>query len=262
MQSNKWTTRAAIGIVILAIVVVGTLIVRRITALSDKTPRVVYQLPETRNSEQRKQLLERITRAQVRRVPKAATTQTDDRSKSETIQSNSELDSIKTQESFDNSEAQKFDEAEQNEGQIDYDRRFDTLMNVTRKMEVILAEAKPLNEELDRMLNKWSRNIRDPENLTEDEVRQGEEIKEEVDFMMEALQELNDRLDSFIEKIASAVPGAVRTESFALNSQPVSNMQRVSIDYQYIRSALGTPPEEYDAHLSEFFGTFHRVRVR
>lgn len=260
MQSNSWMIKTVIGAAVLVIIVAGVLIIRRITASSDETPRVVYKLPETRNSEQRRQLLNRLTRSQVRRVPKTATTRADDRNNAESSPNNSAADAIDTQDSFDNSEPQVWDEAEQNEGQIDYDKRFDTLMGVTRKMGVILAETKPINEELDRMLSEWSRNIRDPENLTEDEVRQGEEIKEEVDSMVEALQELNKRLDAFIEEIASAVPGAVRTESFAPNLQHGSSMQRVSIDYQYIRSALGAPPEEYDAHLSEFFRTFHRVQ--
>lgn len=260
MQTNSRKTKAVIGVVVLALLVAGALIIRRITASSDETPRVVYQLPKTRNSEQRKQLLEQITRAQVRRLPKASATQTDDRRESESSQNNSATDSIETQESIDNSGTEGFDQAEQNEGQIDYDKRFDTLMSVTRKMEVILAEAKPINEVLDRVLSEWSRNIRDPENLTEDEIRQGEEIKDEVDSMTEELQELNERLDAFIEEIASAVPGSIRTESLAADLQQLGNMQRVSIDYQYILSALGTPPEEYDAHLSEFFGSFYHWR--
>lgn len=260
MKANSRTTKAVIGIAVLVILVAGVLVVRRITASSDETPRVVYQLPKTRNSEQRKQLLERITRAQVRRLPKASATQTDDRRESESSQVNPATDSIETRGSIDNSGTQGFDQAEQNLGQLDYDKRFDTLMSVTRKMEAILAEAKPINEELDRILSDWSGNIRDPENLTEDEIRQGEEIKDEVDSMIEGLQEFNERLDALIEEIASTVPGSIRIESPDADVHQSDTMQRVSIDYQYIQSALGTPPEEFDAHLSEFFESFHHWR--
>ncbi|MDE0299064.1 MAG: hypothetical protein OXN17_10560 [Candidatus Poribacteria bacterium] len=260
MQANSRTTKAVIGAAFLAIIIVGALIVRRITASSGDSPRVVYQLPDTRNSEHRKQLLERITRAQVARTSKTLPAQADDRHESDSSQVNPVADSIETQESNGNSGTQAFDQAEQNGGQSDYDERFDTLMSVTRKMEAILAEAKPINEKLDRILNDWSDNIEDPENLTEDEIRQGQEIKDEVDSMADVLQEFNDRLDALIEEIASAVPGSIRTQSLDAELHELGTMQRVSIDYQYIRSAIGTPPDEYDSHLSNFFESFNHWR--
>ena len=76
------------------------------------------------------------------------------------------------------------------------------------------------------------------------------ELKEEMGPMMEAREELNKNLGSFVEDVASAAPGALRTESHG------AYKQRLTFDYSEIRSALGAPPERYDARLSEFFASF------
>ena len=250
MQTNKWTTRAVIGIVILAILVAGMLIVRRITASSDKTPRVVYQLPETRNSEQRKQLLNRLTHAQVRRVPKAVTTQTENRSRSETNQSSSTPNPDETEERSDADEFGEWEEEDWDDEGPAYDKRYDDLASAATNIRSVMKQIERIDEEFERVFGEWKRNVRDPKNPTEEEERAIVETKEDMAPMFEAREELNDSLGSFVEDVASAVPGALRTESYG------GDKQRLSFDYGQIRSALGAAPEQYDARLSEFFASF------
>ena len=249
MQTNSWTIKAVIGVGVLSIFVGGALIVRRITASSDESPRVVYQLPKTRNSEQRKQLLQRITRAQVRRVPKAAATPSDDRSESEFSQSNSVSDRDETEERFDAIEFEEWAEEEQYEELTAYDKRYDDLASAATRIQSVIKQIERIDEEAEQVFGDWKRNVRDPKNLTEEEKRTIAEAKEELGPMFEAREELNESLGSFVEDVASAVPGALRTESYG------SDKQRLSFDYSQIRSALGAPPERY-GHLSEFFASF------
>ena len=101
-----------------------------------------------------------------------------------------------------------------------------------------------------KCLATGKRNVRDPKNLTEEEKRTIAEAKEELGPMFEAREELNESLGSFVEDVASAVPGALRTQSYG------AEKQRLSFDYGQIRSALGAPPERYNAQLSEFFTSF------
>ena len=250
MQTNKWTTRAVIGIVVLAIVVAGALIVRRIAASSDETPRVVYQLPETRNSEQRKQLLNRLTRAQVRRVPKAATSQTDDRSETESSQDNSAPDRDDTGERFEAPEFEEWEEGDQDDEGPAYDKRYDDLVSATTRIQSVLKQIERIDEEVERVFGEWKRNVRDPKNPTAEEARAIAEMKEVTAPMMAAREELNESLGTFVEDVASTVPSALRTEYYG------ADKQRVSVDYGQIRSALGAAPEQYDARLSEFFASF------
>ena len=250
MQTNSWTIKAVIGVGVLSIFVGGALIVRRITASSDESPRVVYQLPKTRNSEQRKQLLQRITRAQVRRVPKAAATPSDDRSESEFSQSNSVSDRDETEERFDAIEFEEWAEEEQYEELTAYDKRYDDLASAATRIQSVIKQIERIDEEAEQVFGDWKRNVRDPKNLTEEEKRTIAEAKEELGPMFEAREELNESLGSFVEDVASAVPSALRTQSYG------AEKQRLSFDYGQIRSALGAPPERYNAQLSEFFASF------
>ena len=250
MQTNSWTTKAVIGVGVLSIFVGGALIVRRITASSDETPRVVYQLPKTRNSEQRKQLLERITRAQVRRVPKAATTKTNVRSEMETDQTRSAPEPDETEERFDAIEFEEWAEEEQYEELTAYDKIYDNLYSTTTRIQSVMKQIERIDEEVERVFGEWKRNVRDPKNLTEEEERTIAEAKEEMEPMFEAREELNESLGSFVEDVASAVPSALRTQSYG------AEKQRLSFDYGQIRSALGAPPEQYNTQLSEFFTSF------
>lgn len=250
MQTNTWTVKAAIGIVALVIIVASALIVRRITASSNETPRVVYQLPKTKHSEERKQLLERITRAQVRSVPKAATTQAEDRRESESGQSSSAAESDETEERFDADEFEEWAEEEHDEEAPTYDKRYDDLISATTNVQSVMNQIKRIDEETERIFEGWKRNVRDPKNPTKEEEQRIMEAKEDMAPMFEAREELYDSLGSFVEDVASAVPGALRTESFD------ADKQRLSFDYSEIRSALGAPPERIDAQLSEFFASF------
>ena len=250
MQMNSWTTKAVIGVGILAIIIAGALVVRRITASSDNTPRVVYQLPKTRNSEQRKQLLERITRAQVRRVPTAATAKTNDRGEMEMSQTRSAPELDETEEYSEASEFEEWAEEEQDVEEGSYDRRYDDLVSVATKIKSVMEKIERIDEEVDRVFGDWKRNVRDPENLTKEEEQRITEMKEEIAPMYEAREELNDSLGSFVEEVASAVPSALRTESHG------PEKQRLSFDYGQIRSELGVPPERYDGQLSDFFASF------
>ena len=250
MQTNTWTTKTIIGVAILVILVSGVLILRRITASSDKTPRVVYQLPKTRNSEQRKELLKRITNAQVRRVPQAAMTPTDDRSEDESSQSNSGAGVIERQERSETSEFGEWEEEEQDEEAPAYDKRYDDLYSATTEIQSVMNQIKRIDEETERVFGDWKRNVRDPKNLTKEEEQRIMEAKEDMAPMFEAREELYDSLGSFVEDVASAVPDALNTESHG------PDKQRLSFDYSQIRSVLGAPPERYDGHLSDFFASF------
>ena len=250
IQTNSLTTKAVIGVVVLAIVVVGVLIVRRITASSDETSRVIYELPKTKNSEQRKELLKRITRARARPAPKAAETSAADRNETESNQTRLESDADETEERFDISELEKWEEEEHEDGQSAYNRGYDDLISATTKIQSVLEQIARIDEEVERMFGEWKRNVRDPKNPTKQEERAIEEMKEGMQPMFEAREELNESLGSFVEDVASAFPGALRTESHG------AHKQRVSFDYGQIRSALGAPPERHDAHLSDFFASF------
>ena len=250
MQTNSWTIKAVIGVGVLAIIVAGVLIVHRITASSDETPRVVYQLPKTRNSEQRKQLLERITRAQVRRAPKASTTKTNDRSDMETDQTRSAPEPDETEERYDATEFEEWAEEEQYEEPTAYDKIYDNLYSTTTRIQSVMKQIERIDEEVERVFGEWKSNARDSKNLTEEEKRTIAETKEEMEPMFEAREELNESLGSFVEDVASAVPSALHTQSYG------AEKQRLSFDYGQIRSALGAPPERYNAQLSEFFASF------
>ena len=249
MQTNSWTTKAVIGVGILAIIIAGALVVRRITASSDNTPRVVYQLPKTKNSEQRKQLLERITRAQVRQVPEAAA-KTDDRREVETSETHSAPEPDETEEHYDPAQFEEWAEEVLDEEEASYDRRYDDLVNVAAKIKSVMEKIERIDEEVDRVFGDWKRNVRDPKNPTKEEEQRITEMKEEMAPMFEAREELNESLGSFVEDVASAVPSALRTESFG------AEKQRISFDYGEIRSELGAPPDRFDGQLSEFFAEF------
>ena len=250
MQTNTWTARAAIGIVALAILVAGGRLVRRMIASSDDTPRVIYELPKTRNSEQRKEILRRITRVQARPAPKPAETSSSAPSETDSIQTRSVTDPDESEERVEASDFEDWEEDEQDEERRDYDKRYDDLIGATTKVQSVLEQIKRIDEEIDRMEREWKRNVRDPKNPTEEEERAIVELKEEMGPMMEAREELNKNLGSFVEDVASAAPGALRTESHG------AYKQRLTFDYSEIRSALGAPPERYDARLSEFFASF------
>lgn len=250
MHTNSWTTKAIIGLGLLIIIVAGVFVVRRITASSNETPRVVYQLPKTKNSEQRKELLKRITRAQVRQVPKADTTKTNDRREMETDQTRSAPDPDETEERFDAAEFEEWAEEERVETALTYDKIYDDLFSAATKIQSVMRQIERIDEETERIFGDWKRNVRDPKNPTKEEERAIVEAKEEMAPMFEAREELNDSLGSFVEDVASAVPGALRTESHG------PDKQRLSFDYSQIRSSLGAPPERYDGHLSEFFASF------
>lgn len=250
MQTNSWTTKAVIGVGVLAIIIAGALVIRRITASADDTPRVVYQLPKTKNSEQRKQLLERITRAQVRRVPETAAAKTDDRREVETSQTHSATEPEETEGRFDAAEFEEWAEEKHDEETPAYDKRYDELFNVATRIQSVMKQIERIDEETDRVFGDWKRNVRDPKNPTKEEEQRITEMKEEMAPMFEAREELNESLGSFVEDVASAVPSALRTESH----DPYK--RRLSFDYSQIRSALGAPPERYDGHLSEFFASF------
>lgn len=249
MQTNSRTTKAVIGVAILVILVAGALVVRRITASADDTPRVVYQLPKTKNSEQRKQLLERITRAQVRRVPEAAA-KTDDRREVKTSETHSAPEPDETEEHYDPAEFEEWAEEVLDEEEASYDRRYDDLVNVAAKIKSVMEKIERIDEEVDRVFGDWKRNVRDPKNPTKEEEQRITEMKEEMAPMFEAREELNESLGSFVEDVASAVPSALRTESFG------AEKQRISFDYGEIRSELGAPPDRFDGQLSEFFAEF------
>lgn len=250
MQTNSWTIKTVIGVGVLAIIIAGALIVRRITASSDDTRRVVYKLPKTRNSEQRKQLLERITRAQMRSEPKAATTQAEDRRESESGQSSSTRESDETEERFDADEFEEWMEEERDEEAPTYDKRYDDLISAATNVQSVMNQIKRIDEETERVFGDWKRNVRDPKNPTKEEEQRIMEAKEDMAPMFEAREELYNSLGSFVEDVASAVPSALRTESFG------AEKQRISFDYGEIRSELGAPPDRFDGQLSEFFAEF------
>ena len=250
IQANKWMTRAAIGVAALAILVVGALIIRRIIDSSDTTPRVIYELPKTKNSEQRKELLKRITRIQMRPAPKAAEAPTADRNETESGQTRLESDPDETEGRVETFELEEWEEDELGEERNPYNKRYDDLISASTRIQSVLEQIERIDEEMERMEGEWKRVVRDPKNPTEDEERAIAEMKEEMGPMMEAREELNENLGSFVENVSSAVPSALRTESFG------PYKQRLSFDYSEIRSALGAPPERYDAHLSDFFTSF------
>ena len=252
MEANAWGKRAAIAIVVLAILVGGVYITCRVTTSPPKTPRVVYKLPEKQDSNQRKALLDQGARYQWKRVGKLAAEPNDYRGVNDPVHSSTAPDTLETEETWDNSAPKIWPEANQNDRQINYDKTYDTLIGVTMEMATLLAEIKRIDEEIKEVVGEWKRNVRDPKNPTEEEERLGREMKEETRPLAEEREQLDGSLNSFVNEIATAVPGAIQTESFG------AYKSRVSIDYGHIRSSLGAPPEEYDAHLTAFFATFAR----
>ncbi|MDE0299063.1 MAG: hypothetical protein OXN17_10555 [Candidatus Poribacteria bacterium] len=255
MPTNTLTTKVVVGVILLAIITAGVLVVRRITASSDETPRVVYQLPKSKHSEQRKQLLERITRAQVRRAPQAAAVKSNDRGEVESDHAGSAHEPDETDEGFDAADFEEWGEDEQVEEAPAYDKIYDHLIDAAEKIQSVMKQIERIDKEVDRVFGDWKRSVRDPKNPTKEEERAIVEAKEEMAPMFEAREELNDSLGSFVEDVASAVPSALRTESYG------PEKQRLSFDYSQIRSALGAPPERYDGHLSEFFASFEYWNV-
>ena len=183
-------------------------------------------------------------------MPKAAATPSDDRSESEFSQSNSVSDRDETEERFDAIEFEEWAEEEQYEELTAYDKIYDNLYSTTTRIQSVMKQIERIDEEVERVFGEWKRNVRDPKNLTEEEERTIAEAKEEMEPMFEAREELNESLGSFVEDVASAVPSALRTQSYG------AEKQRLSFDYGQIRSALGAPPEQHNTQLSEFFASF------
>ena len=75
--------------------------------------------------------------------------------------------------------------------------------------------------------------------------------------MWEELQELdrdvNFLVDELINNIEAAAPGAIQ---IGFEDTPKGTVDYVRIDYEHIRSALGSLPEKYDSYLAEFFAAF------
>lgn len=144
----------------------------------------------------------------------------------------------------------------QDKWKMEYDETYDIFAATTKRIILLKKQIVPIYEELKQMGDEWERMVHDPKNLTEAEKHLTLEMKEESRPMWEELQELERQMDSLanelISKIEAAVPGAIQMES---EDTPKGTFDYVRIDYEYVRSELGSPPD-YDAFLAEFFEGF------
>ena len=167
---------------------------------------------------------------------------------------NLDAKTAKTQSAAGNSAQGILPEASQAHSEMDYDETYDTFINITKRIILIRKLVTSMDEELERLVDEWKRSVHDPKNRAEEE-RLTREMKE--DPLWKERQELNSQLnsltDSLINEIKAVAPGAIRTE---FRDALKGTVKRVSIDYDHIRSALGSLPEKYDAYLAEFFAEF------
>jgi hypothetical protein len=137
---------------------------------------------------------------------------------------------------------------------MEYHESYNTFIGITKNITQTKAEMDRLVEEMKWMYGEWQRSVRDPKNPTEEEKAELDEIgpmKVEYGELRRDFNSLAKELGSEVEAVA---PGAIQTESQDFG--PKGTRNTVRIDYEHIQSELGSPPEENDAVLAEFFADF------
>ena len=145
-------------------------------------------------------------------------------------------------------------ETSQDQPKMEYHESYNTFISVIRKAKETKEERDSIKKEMDRLVAEWKRSVRDPENPIEEERAElGEEVTPLRAEHAELNSDLNSLADELIDEIEAVAPGAIQTES---EDTGRGILNTVSIDYEQIQSELGSPPEEDDADLADFFAGF------
>ncbi len=149
-------------------------------------------------------------------------------------------------------------ETSQDRPKMEYHESYNTFISVTKEIKQTKAERDRIRKEMDWLVAEWKRNVRDPENPTEEEKA---ELGEEVTPLRVEYAELDSDLNSLASEIVSEIeavaPGAVQTVSEdMLRGDVVFTVDSVSVDYDQVQSELGSAGEKIDGYLSDFFASF------
>lgn len=107
---------------------------------------------------------------------------------------------------------------------------------------------------MNSMYDEWKRNVRDPKNPTAEEKAELEEIGSVKEESGDLWSDYNSLASELISEVEAVAPGAIQTSSQDYGAKGTVNT--VSIDYDQIQSEIGSPPEEDNSDLAEFFADF------
>lgn len=156
-----------------------------------------------------------------------------------------------------------------------YDVRYDSLIEIVKKIEPIAQELKTTLDEYDQLRSEIGSRLKskDPKNLSSED-------KSRVALLMEKQENLNVELSNLYSSIEALVPGSLRTkvEGITLSpegdqiEEPVPGSSRTEvegarrgtittarIDYDYIRSVLGPISAQQETYLSNLFSSLPEI---
>jgi RNA polymerase sigma-70 factor (ECF subfamily) len=158
-----------------------------------------------------------------------------------------------------------------------YDVRYDSLIEIAKKIEPLAQEIKTTLDEYNKLRNEVDSISRlkskDPKNLSAED-------KDKFASLMEKQGNLNVELSNLYSSIETLIPGSLRTkvEGMTLSpegdqiEEPVPGSSRTevegarrgtiataSIDYDRIRSVLGSVPAQQETYLSNLFSSLPEV---
>jgi Asp-tRNA(Asn)/Glu-tRNA(Gln) amidotransferase C subunit len=266
-------TVGAIGL--LAILIAGFISFRALTqSPKEESHNVLKQAGQTEIARERQgsKLLSQENRRQVKSSQKPLASS----SAENTEISDEEIDRIiEFFEKLESSEVAKvpsieeISEYDQANAAKSYDERYDMLIEICQQMETILDRISQINDELMRRKDEVIHLVEVKSKvgyLTEDEMS----IIKELQPMVKEYETLNAEHATLPGKVNDIIPGAVKTETFDMpDTLPdvvkdvIPEAAKIKIDlpdtitmthinYKYIKSMLGSVPEELDAYLSQF----------
>ena len=270
-------TAGAIGL--LAILIAGFISFRALTqSPKEESLNVLKQAGQTEvaKERQRSKLLSQRNRRQVKSSQKPLASSSTENENTEI--SDEEIDRIieffdklESSEVAEVSSIEEVSEHDQANAEKSYDERYDMLIEIYQQMEPILDRIDQINDELMRRYGEVIHLVEVKStvgNLTEDEMS----IIRELLPLVKEIETLNAEYATLPDKINDVVSGAVKTKSIDMPTTlpdeikdvipgaekiksidlPGGTITVTYIDYKYIKSVLGTVPEELDAYLSQF----------
>jgi chromosome segregation ATPase len=158
-----------------------------------------------------------------------------------------------------------------------YDVRYDSLIEIAKKIEPLAQEIKTTLDEYNKLRNEVDSISRlkskDPKNLSAED-------KDKFASLMEKQGNLNVELSNLYSSIETLIPGSLRTKGEGITLSPegdqieepapgssrteVESARRgtittASIDYDRIRSVLGSVPAQQETYLSNLFSSLPEV---
>lgn len=163
---------------------------------------------------------------------------------------------IESLEITDLSQEEKSSENNQDITTESYDERYDTLVEICKQIGPLHEKIKNIQEDISYQFDLLKGDVADIYSPTEDEEIIIQEWREKCQPLCKEQKRFIGKYIVLFDKVDKVVPGSVKSEVSSDDNKSVNY-----IDYVYIKSTLGSAPEDIDFYLSDFFNKARLVNV-